>query len=233
MSVTVSPITTSGAPPVPTSFSDTFIRTSGLLGRQWFVGIYSLTPTVAPVAGSTFGIGVSTLDGVQCCIISNVSDGANPNTQWKTLALPQRVYNSQYAKNQFAQATFVQNTGAGANQMLSGLAVLGNADDGSCYFLRCAGVSNLLSILRNNGGVQTNLGDFGTVANGDIVRLSCVINAGSVDLTATKNGVFQITINDPAAGRITTGSTGIFSVGAGGAAPGRAEFRNFSCGLGA
>lgn len=223
-----------GGDVIPISFADTFNRASGRLGRNWIEGTYVFTPIVAPVAGTDISIGASTLDGLQCAIWASPSSGANPNTIWHGAAVPQTVYNSLYGADQFVQATFVQATGAGANEMQTGPSLFQNGDVDSCYYLEIAPASGTTRILRNLQSTLSVIGNLGVApVNGNIYRMSLVNTGTQINFTVTINAGAPQTFSDATAQRITTGSPGLFCRGAGGPAPGRAEYRNFSCGKGA
>lgn len=226
----------SGAPRV-TSFSDTFNRASGSLGvppnNNWIVGTKAFTPIVAPVAGTGIVIGVGS-DGPQAAIWSSPSSGANPNTIWHGFAIPTPIYATNYGLPQFVQCQFIRNTGAGANEMQAGPAVLMRGDEDTCYYFEIDTVSASFRIVRCTQSTLFPVAVYGTaVVAGDTVRVSVVNSGGSVDFTVTRNGGNLQVISDATAGRFFNGSPGYFCRGAGGPAPGDHQFRNFIGGLGA
>jgi hypothetical protein len=222
-----------GSPPV-TQFSDTFNRTSGSLGSpDWIAGIHSFTPTVAPVAASTIAIGAGS-DGPQAAIWSSVSSGVNPATIWRAFAIPTPIYRTNYGLAQFVQCQFIRNTGAGANEMQAGPAVLMRGDEDTLYYFEIDTVSASFRIVRSIQTTLVAIGSYGTVVvAGDTVRVSVVNSGSSVDFTVTRNGGNLQVISDSSAQRFFTGSPGYYCRGAGGAAPGDHQFRNFVGGLGA
>jgi hypothetical protein len=215
------------------NFADTFNRASGPVGNNWAYGTQPFTPVVAPVASSTMAIGAGS-DGPQAAIWSSISSGANPNTIWHAYMSPIPVYKGLFGLAQFVQCQFIRNTGAGASEMQAGPSLLQNADQDTCYYLEIDTVSASFRIVRNTQSTLFAVGVYGTViVAGDTVRVSVVNSGSSVDFTITRNGGNLQVISDATAGRFFIGSPGYFCRGAGGAAPGDHQFRNFVCGPGA
>lgn len=242
MSVTVSPITIAGTPTVRT-FSDTFNRASGEMGTNWLWGNPPFTPAATPAQLQQYTIGVSLLDGLQCMIAGSINGAANPNWVLTGFAIPIPAYMGILSKDQFSQATIVNATGAGAERANGGLSVCAGFNPGggiagfAFYYLEALPQINVLQVGKCVNGTYNFAAPFGAVgggvANGDVLRFAADIQATQVVLTVSKNGSVVGTFTDNTATRLVIGVPGIATRGSGGVNPGRTEWRNFSCGVGA
>lgn len=234
MSISVSPITIirgSGGGTL-TSFADSFNRASGRLGTDWHFGIQpngSANPIEAPLPS----IGVSTLDGLQCLQWITITTG-NPQSAWFGHLICAPLYIPLMGKNQFSQWTMIRSNTSGGNAILGGPSVLHSASGVvDCYTLASFDDKSW-RLDRRNANVFTHLANAGpgTLANGDVLYLQAVINAGNTTLIAKRNGATIATVVDTSASRLTTGSVGFQMQDMGGSSGQtyQHEWRNFSGG---
>jgi len=168
---------------------------------------------------------------------------ANPNWVLTGFCVPIPPLMGVRNLNQFAQATLVNATGAGAERSNCGLMTMFSLNRtggiaGWCfYYLEALPQINVLQFGRCINGTYNFAAPFGAiaggVANGNVLRLSADIQATQVVLTASKNGTVVGTATDNSAQRLTLGVPGFATRGSGGVNPGFHEWRNFSCGVGA
>lgn len=223
----------SGVQP-PTSFSDTFNRTSGNVGNNWDRQVYLTTPHPDPDCLGEYVIGAG---GVGQVLIVQSFGNNNPLTNYPTAIFTRVTRNGTFGKTpQFVQATFLQEAG---NNHLGGLAVMVNDDAQTMYGLWIDGGAgpNNLSVQRIIGGANTDITGVAPVAvvNNDVLRMSATVNAGNVTIIISRNGTVIYNVVDSNAARITTGFTGGFywlRMPITGGVGQQTQWRNFSCGLG-
>lgn len=244
MTVEVTPLNVlGGGISLPTRFSDTFNRASGILGQNWIQTVSPFTPVVDPVNAATFGIGAAV--DLQQAVLLTVEGTGNPNTVWIAGLLCAPIYMNNFGKSQFSEWLMVANDRTGVNDVAGGPAVLaqnsglqatGNEKQGLFgYFLFIKASDKSYQLIRGTRGASTVItsGGAASFANGDLIRLQVVVSAGQNDFTIFKNGASFATVTDNSAGRLQVGSPGwigwLFDNSGGGTMT--CQWRNFFGGL--
>lgn len=234
MTVEIGPITAvRGSVALITSFSDTFNRTSGKLGRNWGVNdAYIATPPNANYSLVEIRIGASSFDAGQCLIGNFQGTGTVIQYGGGLVALP--IYLNLYdnggiGDTQFSQGTFLSTT-AGPG---SGVSCCHLADQETYYAIQA--ISASVSLIRMNNGAATVLGTVkaGAPVGNEVYKLAIQRHGGgNVDFQCYINppSAATLTGTDSSASRLLVGSPGMISRASQAASV--TEWRNFVGGVG-
>jgi hypothetical protein len=227
---------------VARTFSDTFNRASGNLGKNWIQTSSPTTPTSNPITTGTYSIGVCT-DAIQGVIAAQVGS-INPLLQYSGGLICVPLVLNCWGLSQFSEWKMVANDNTGANHVICGPAcMLQNSGQQSVgteqqglfgYLVEILSDTKAYFVVRGNETVQTTMFSAGaTFINGDVVRLEAKVNAGDVTLTLKQNGTTINSFVDNSVGRILSGSPGFYngSWDNSGGGSMTCQWRNFNGGL--
>lgn len=217
----------------PVSLTDTFNRANGPLGANWIVGIQDAGGT--SVARPTIAIAASSVDGQKCIKWSTV--GAAVGTVQPCLVVPIFPIGL-LNNNQYCQFRLVRHARtAGVNNLFMGLVILatvgGQNSNLNCYIWQLEAPAGNSVLIRVTNGVQAGFGPPNpTFADGDLLRISAVINAADTTIQIIKNGIVQQTVVDTNAARKTQGMPGLMATSLNEPSANYiSELREFSCGI--
>lgn len=216
------------------TFSDSFNRTLGPLGKNWNAILIDYAAPFSSPAG-LFRADIAAITGGGAGFKATYCGTPNPAYDFAVAWIPYATQSALYnVKQQFAQVKFVSATalisggiGVFCNpELLGGIGAM-NAE---LYYLYLGGTNGV--IYRGNGTGWLSLLDTGVAVTANSVwRFSAdASNPNQVVVSATKNGVLAGSYIDTAGGRVNRGAPGIIVDS--GNQTGILELSDFACGVG-
>jgi len=214
------------------SFVDSMNRANGPLGSNWVAG-QEIREGGAPVAFAKATIAASVVDGLQCMKLSTFNNAVG--IVQPTVIIPVQPIGL-LDRSQFVQWTVVRHLRtAGVNNLFAGPTVLTTATseavNSNAYIFQLQTPVPQGTLIRRNGTVETGLSAAYAFVDGDILRITAVINPTNVTLQIFINGVLKESVVDSSGSRLVLGLPGLMATSLNEPSGNYvSEWRNFSCG---